>query len=136
MHYFRRNADGFTLIELVLVIAVLGILMSIAIPRISSMTDKAKDANIAQVAGSIRTAMEAYYQDEKAYPPEHDIDDNWNNLDTLLDVLELEDISNYNIASFDYTRDENDPDNYEIEVTSSSKTPKVYLITKNDFSEK
>jgi prepilin-type N-terminal cleavage/methylation domain-containing protein len=131
MYYFRRNADGFTLIELILVIAVLGILMSIAIPRISSMNDKAKDANIAQVAGSIRTAMEVYYQDEKVYPPEGDIDDNWNNLNTLLEVLVLEEMSSYNIDTFDYRRDEDDPDDYEIEVVSNSTD--TYIIKKNDF---
>lgn len=133
MHYFRRNADGFTLIELILVIAVLGILMSIAIPRISSMNDKAKDANIAQVAGSIRTAMEVYYQDEKAYPELDGSDDHWNKLKAKLEILELEDKSSYNIALFDYTRDEDDPDNYGIEVTSSFGSGKVYLITKNYF---
>jgi prepilin-type N-terminal cleavage/methylation domain-containing protein len=132
MYYFRRNADGFTLIELILVIAVLGILMSIAIPRISSITDKAKDANIAQVAGPIRTAMEAYYQDEKAYPPEGDIGEDsvgWNDLNSLLTVLELEEMSSYYIDKFTYTRD--DPDDYEIEVVSNSTD--TYIIKKNDF---
>lgn len=133
MHYFRKNTDGFTLIELVLVIAVLGILMSIAIPRISSMTDKAKDANIAQVAGSIRTAMEVYYQDKKAYPELIGSDDHWNKLKAKLEILELKDMSSYYISSFTYTRD--DPDDYEIEVVSSSGSDKVYLITNDDFSE-
>ncbi|MFW6377533.1 MAG: hypothetical protein ACOCZ5_02695, partial [bacterium] len=64
---------------------------------------------------------------------EDDVDNNWDKLNTLLDVIELEEMSSYNIASINYTRE--DSDNYEIEVTSKNNANEIYSITKSDFSE-
>ncbi len=93
-----RDNSGFTLIELMLVIIVLGILAGIAIPRIASLQDKAADVAIANVAGSIRTAMEIYYQENESYP-ESDLITSWNDLDDILTYLELGESSEYNIGS-------------------------------------
>ncbi len=132
MKIFHGKNKGFTLIELILVIAVLGILSAIAIPRISGMNDKAKDVNIAQVAGSIRTAMEVYYQENKNYP-EETIMENWTDLKTTLSVLDLTEIEDYNIksGSFEYNIEDDD---YEIIVESNS-TPRKFLIANNKFEE-
>jgi len=40
----KKNRKGFTLIELVVVIAILGILAALAIPRLSTFTGKAQDS--------------------------------------------------------------------------------------------
>lgn len=60
---------GFTLIELIIVIAVIAILIGIALPRFKGMQD---EGNIAKVKGELRTlqtAIESYYSHHNnAYP--------------------------------------------------------------------
>ncbi len=51
-----RQNGGFTLIELVVVIALLGILAAFAIPRFASLESEARTATVQGMAGSLRSA--------------------------------------------------------------------------------
>jgi prepilin-type N-terminal cleavage/methylation domain-containing protein len=69
MKYFRkRNSKGFTLIELMIVIAIIGILAAVAIPNFMSARDKARRTSAKQALGAIRKAMEMYITDQDFYP--------------------------------------------------------------------
>ncbi|PMH39888.1 MSHA biogenesis protein MshB [Vibrio sp. 10N.286.49.B3] len=52
-----NRVKGFTLVELVIVIVVLGLLAAAALPRFLNVTDQAKQASIEGVAGGFATAV-------------------------------------------------------------------------------
>jgi prepilin-type N-terminal cleavage/methylation domain-containing protein len=52
----RRNAKGFTLIELIIIIIILGILAAVAIPRYLDMRADAANATAKSVLGALRGA--------------------------------------------------------------------------------
>lgn len=52
-----KKVTGFTLVELVVVIVVLGLLAVAALPRFIDVTDNAKEASIEAVAGGYATAV-------------------------------------------------------------------------------
>jgi MSHA pilin protein MshA len=54
----RTRTGGFTLIELVMVIAILGILAAVAMPRFLNMNDDALAASRAGVAGGLNSSIQ------------------------------------------------------------------------------
>ena len=65
-----KQRKGFTLIELMIVIAIIIILAAIAIPNYLRMTDRAKRSRVAADCTSVATALEAYQVDWGTYPIE------------------------------------------------------------------
>jgi prepilin-type N-terminal cleavage/methylation domain-containing protein len=65
----NRDQAGFTLIEMLIVVIVLGILAMIIIPQISVSTQEAKLNTLTTNLGSLRNAVELYYhQHDSKYP--------------------------------------------------------------------
>lgn len=52
----RKSSAGFTLIELVVVITILGILAAFAIPRFANLEVEAREAAVQGLGGSVRSA--------------------------------------------------------------------------------
>ena len=63
-----KNKKGFTLLELLIVIAIIGILTALATVSYSSAQKKARDAQRKSDLKAIQNAMEQYYADETKYP--------------------------------------------------------------------
>ena len=65
---FRTKRDkGFTLIELMIVVVIIGILAALAIPRFMRATTKSKQSEAKQVLKQIYTMQHAYRQEYDAY---------------------------------------------------------------------
>ena len=55
-----RNEQGFTLIELMVVVVIIGILAAIAMPNFVSMTDRAKESDLAENMHTFQLAIEDF----------------------------------------------------------------------------
>ena len=67
-----NKREGFTLIELMIVIAIIGILAAIAIPQFSAYRTRSYNSAAQADLRNAATAQEAYYVDEQTYCSDED----------------------------------------------------------------
>ena len=65
----RRDRKGFTIVELLTVMLIMGILASIAMLRYVDLTNEALAGKVGQEMQQIRIAAIAYYAEEQVFPP-------------------------------------------------------------------
>lgn len=65
----KKMKKGFTLIELMIVVAIIGVLASVAIPKFADLIRKANEAACKGQLGSIRSAISIYYGNEEGFWP-------------------------------------------------------------------
>jgi type IV pilus assembly protein PilA len=64
----KKVQQGFTLIELMIVVAIIGILAAIAIPAYQDYTIRAQVSEGLNLAGGAKAAVTEYFQDQGAFP--------------------------------------------------------------------
>lgn len=64
-----KKTKGFTLIELMVVIVILGILAAVIAPRIPGFVNKAKEGKTKGNLGNLRSALNIYYSDKDGVYP-------------------------------------------------------------------
>lgn len=65
---YLRNRKGFTLIELMIVVTIIGILAAIAVPNYRWGLIRAREAVLQENLYTMRSAIDQYYADQGKYP--------------------------------------------------------------------
>ena len=65
---FFKKTLGFTLIELIVVMTIIALLISIAVPRYFHSVEHAKEATLKQTLSVVRVAIDKFYGDNDRYP--------------------------------------------------------------------
>lgn len=64
----HKTTTGYTLLELMIVVAIAGILITLAVPTFQQSAIKAREATLKQNLFTIRAVLDQYYADNGAYP--------------------------------------------------------------------
>lgn len=67
----KKVQQGFTLIELMIVVAIIGILAAVAIPSYQDYTKRAHVSEGFALAGAAKTSVSEYYASEGAWPTDN-----------------------------------------------------------------
>ena len=64
------DAKGFTLLELLVVMTIIGILAAIAVPALRDSPQRAREAALREDLFTMRSVIDQYHGDKGAYPPD------------------------------------------------------------------
>ncbi|MCM8793048.1 MAG: prepilin-type N-terminal cleavage/methylation domain-containing protein [Candidatus Omnitrophica bacterium] len=117
-----HRKEGFTLLEILVVIIIIGILATLALPQYMKTIKKARVAEASSNIGSLRGALLRYYQEYGTFPP-----------DASTSVLDIEDPNTRPGAYFSYTYSGSSPDNLVIKATGQ-RSPVIGIVVTYDSS--
>lgn len=114
MHANRTKAGGFTLVEILIVVVILGILAAIVVPQFTNAANEARVGNIATQVSTIENQLELYAaQHNGIYPTLAEVNDDWSVM-VDGDYLKEVPVNPFNNASDAITWDSTDVSNSSV----------------------
>jgi prepilin-type N-terminal cleavage/methylation domain-containing protein len=98
--------NGFTLIEILIIITVLGVLVGIVLPRLSGITDDARDEGLRTTAVFVKNSIELHLAEINQMPNSDDETFDFTNSSidfSLSDSYEVEGLNSYDSTDSSYT---------------------------------
>lgn len=90
---------GFTLLEVLIVVIIIGILAAIALPQYVTTIEKARSAEATSNIGALRSSMDRYWYDQGAFASSYSA--------ATLAILDIDNPNNDSNRLFDYTLTDN-----------------------------
>lgn len=95
----KINKKGFTLTEILAVIAILGVILAIAVPSYNSLSKKFEKAYYEKLEGSVLAAAKSYYKENAESRPAELLYSNVVTFSELIDNKNIDDIKGYKSES-------------------------------------
>ncbi len=110
----KTNQKGFTIIELLVVIVIIGILVALALPQLFAAQARGRDTDRKNDLKNISQQLETYYNDNNAYP------------------ADLEDLVDDYLSEVPTDPKNTDPYVYQYDVASDYQTYTLTADLEND----
>ena len=123
MYKLMNDKRGFTLVELMITIVIVGVLATVAIPLYKANVKRAKASEADATMGSIRTSLRVYYAENSAYP----IRAGYGPVHTLTDSIDIDstDMVGKYFPATAYTYISADGVTYTIRATGSGASANI-----------
>ena len=115
MNRLQKNNHGFTLVELMITVVIVGILAAVAVPIYQANVKRAKGSEADAALGTVRTALRVYFAENASYPTKA----NYTRVDSIGIDITSTDLNGTYFAIGNYKYKSTDGVNYTIQATGS-----------------